>query len=103
MRLPTSRSMARPEPGCDDAECCTAVCLEDPFCCIVRWDETCVQAQVLACGFAVGGDLNADGRVDGADLGILLSLWGTSDSDADLDGSGAVDGGDLGLILAFWS
>ena len=95
--------LSRPEPGCDDAECCTAVCLEDPFCCIVRWDETCVQAQVLACGFAVGGDLNADGRVDGADLGILLSLWGTSDSDADLDGSGAVDGGDLGLILAFWS
>jgi hypothetical protein len=51
----------------------------------------------------VGGDLNGDGRVDGADLGVLLSLWGTSDSGADLDGSGSVDGGDLGLILAFWS
>ena len=47
--------------------------------------------------------MDKDGRVDGADLGILLSLWGTSGSVADLDGSGFVDGADLGLILAFWS
>jgi hypothetical protein len=95
--------LSRPIPGCDDAECCTTVCLEDPFCCVVRWDESCVQTQAVACEPVVGGDLNGDGRVDGADLGVLLSLWGTSDSGADLDGSGSVDGGDLGLILAFWS
>lgn len=48
------------------------------------------------------GDLNGDGVVDGADLGILLSLWGTSDPLGDLDGSGTVDGGDLGLLLGAW-
>ena len=95
--------LSGPDPGCEDVDCCTRVCFEDPFCCLVRWDESCVQTQVLVCGPAVDGDLNEDGRVDGADLGILLSLWGTSGSVADLDGSGFVDGADLGLILAFWS
>ncbi|RPG15144.1 MAG: hypothetical protein CBB69_010325 [Phycisphaera sp. TMED9] len=95
--------LSGPDPGCEDVDCCTGVCFEDPFCCLVRWDESCVQTQVLVCGPAVDGDLNEDGRVDGADLGILLSLWGTSGSVADLDGSGFVDGADLGLILAFWS
>ena len=40
-----------------------------------------------------GWGLERDGRVDGADLGLLLSAWGSSDSEADLDGSGLVDGG----------
>ncbi len=47
-------------------------------------------------------DLNADGVVDGADLGILLGAWGSA-SHADLDGSGAVDGADLGALLGGWS
>lgn len=94
---------SRPAPGCDDAACCKTVCIEDPFCCIVSWDESCVEAQATACEAAMECDLNGDGRVDGADLGLLLSDWGSSDSEADLDGSGLVDGGDLGLILAFWS
>ncbi|MCA9284511.1 MAG: hypothetical protein KDA22_04815 [Phycisphaerales bacterium] len=49
-------------------------------------------------------DLNGDGVVDGADLGILLSAWGPcSGCPADLDGSGTVDGADLGLLLARWT
>jgi len=49
-------------------------------------------------------DLNGDGNVDGADLGILLSAWGAcSGCQADLNGSGVVDGADLGLLLARWS
>ena len=48
------------------------------------------------------GDLNGDGRVDGGDLGLLLSVWGTSDPAADLNESGTVDGGDLGLLLSAW-
>jgi hypothetical protein len=47
------------------------------------------------------GDLNADGTIDGADLGQLLSAWGTG-GPADFDDSGAVDGEDLGLLLANW-
>ncbi len=50
------------------------------------------------------GDLDGDGRVAGADLGLLLAGWGdvAGDSSADLDGDGRVAGGDLGLLLAAW-
>lgn len=49
------------------------------------------------------GDLDGNGSIDGADLGILLSAFGTTEPGADLDGSGSVDGGDLGALLAAWS
>ncbi len=49
-------------------------------------------------------DLNADGVVDGADLGLLLGSWGRcGDCSADLDSDGVVNGGDLGLLLAAWT
>lgn len=48
-------------------------------------------------------DLNGDGMVDGADLGILLGAWGTGDGDADLNQDGVVDGADLGMLLGAWS
>lgn len=44
------------------------------------------------------GDLNLDGRRDGADIGQLLAQWDGSGS-ADLNGDGIVDGADLGLFL----
>jgi uncharacterized protein YjiK len=49
-------------------------------------------------------DLDANGTVDGADLGVLLAGWGPAPSGtpADLDSSGAVDGADLGALLASW-
>jgi hypothetical protein len=47
------------------------------------------------------GDLNGDGAVAGADLGMLLSSWGSS-GPADLNGDGSVDGADLGLLLSAW-
>ncbi len=49
------------------------------------------------------GDLNGDGRVDGADLGVLLAAWGLPDQDADLNGDGTVDGADLGILLSRWT
>ena len=52
----------------------------------------------------VPGDLNGDGIVDGADLGIMLGAWGECDGcDADLNGDGTVDGGDLGVLLGNWT
>lgn len=48
------------------------------------------------------GDINISGTVDGADLGALLSTWGTSGPAADLDGNGVVNGADLGILLANW-
>ena len=47
------------------------------------------------------GDLDNNGRVDGADLGALLGAWGTS-GPGDLNGDGVVNGGDLGLLLGAW-
>jgi hypothetical protein len=39
--------------------------------------------------------------IDGVDLGVLLSQWGTSGS-MDLNGDNNVDGADLGLMLSQW-
>lgn len=49
----------------------------------------------------VFGDLNGDGVVDGADLGLLLGAWGQSGGD--LDGDGTTNGADLGLLLGAWT
>ncbi len=46
-------------------------------------------------------DLNHDGIVDGADLGILLAGWGAS-GDSDLNTDGVTNGADLGILLAQW-
>jgi hypothetical protein len=49
-------------------------------------------------------DLDADGRVSGSDLGLLLGEWGQCGScDADLNGDGTVSGADLGLLLGRWT
>jgi hypothetical protein len=49
------------------------------------------------------GDLDGDGVVNGADLGLLLAAWGVAPgSPADLDGDGVVNGADLGLLLSNW-
>jgi hypothetical protein len=54
-------------------------------------------------GARLPGDLNADGLVNGIDLGLLLAAWGTDDATADLDGDLIVNGPDLGLLLADWT
>ena len=53
------------------------------------------------------GDILANGIVDGADLGAMLSYWGPRTADpfsvaSDIDGNGSVDGADLGALLASW-
>jgi hypothetical protein len=35
-------------PGCNDPDCCTALCGSDPFCCDVAWDELCAGVANLA-------------------------------------------------------
>ncbi|MCB9839099.1 MAG: hypothetical protein H6813_07150 [Phycisphaeraceae bacterium] len=44
-------------------------------------------------------DLNGDGVVDTADLGVLLGAFGTNDAQADLNDDGMVDTADLGILL----
>ena len=51
-------------------------------------------------------DRDLDGRVDGADLAIMLALWGEcaagSACAADLDRNGRIDAADLTVLLAAW-
>ncbi len=49
------------------------------------------------------GDVDGDGRVDSADLALLLSVWGSADPAADLNGDGLVDAHDLALVLSGWT
>jgi hypothetical protein len=52
---------------------------------------------------ACPADLNNDGLVNGADLGLLLGAWGPcSGCAADLNADGLVNGADLGLLLGAW-
>jgi hypothetical protein len=51
----------------------------------------------------VPGDLDGDGRVNGSDLLVVLSWWGSDDELADVDGNGFVDGGDILVILGAWT
>ncbi len=60
-----------------------------------------IRAKALYRGLWQAPDINADGQVDGADLGLLLANWGGSGT-GDLNGDGIVDGADLGLLLADW-
>jgi hypothetical protein len=51
------------------------------------------------------GDFNADGLVNGIDLGVLLGQWGVcsgANCVCDIDGDGSVNGADLGLLLGDW-
>lgn len=66
--------------------------------------ESMLRIEVEVGDSAVFGDLNGDGLVNGADLGLLLGAWGgCTGCVADLDGNGIVDGGDLGLLLGAWT
>ncbi len=48
-------------------------------------------------------DFNGDGKIDGADLGLMLMNWGQRSETYDLDGDGVVGGSDLGILLANWA
>ena len=45
--------------------------------------------------------INGDGIVGGADISVLLGLWG-GPGPADLDGNGTTDAADLAILLGHW-
>ena len=49
------------------------------------------------------GDIDRDGQVGAADLGVLLSNFGVGGDVADLNCDGAVNAMDLSILLANWS
>jgi hypothetical protein len=57
------------------------------------------------CSSGILGDLNNDGVVNGADLGIAMGDWGVVPVGgclSDLNGDGVVNGADIGILLANW-
>lgn len=55
-------------------------------------------------GSTLIGDIDGDGRVNAADLGLLLAAWGRCpECPADLDGDDLVGGDDLGGLIAAWT
>ena len=66
----------------------------------------CISDDCSDCEIGTPADLNGDGLVNGADLGLMLSSWGICSGDhcpADLNGDGVVSGADLGLLLVDFS
>ena len=58
----------------------------------------------IPCPAGSPADFNGDGKVNSADLGLLLANWGACDGcPTDLNGDGHVDGQDLGLLFAAWN
>ena len=51
---------------------------------------------------AIPGDVNGDGKVNGADIGVLLSAWGATSGASDINRDGIVNGADLGVLLSNW-
>ena len=47
-------------------------------------------------------DFDLDGQVTSADLSLLLTAFGTDDDTTDMNGDGVVDGADLGLFYGSW-
>ena len=70
-----------------------------------RWiaaAATVLSLHAAAAASTCPADLDHSGVVDGADVGLALLAWGTSDAAADLDGDGVVGGSDFGLLLIAW-
>lgn len=62
---------------------------------------SCMMSTCNDCPLPCLGDVNTDRAVDGADLGVMLSSWGTS-GPADLNGDSTVNGADVGILLSAW-
>ena len=90
-------------PGCEDADCCIRVCNIDPFCCETAWDSNCARFAATRCFGWCLGDFNFDGKVEGADLGIIIAEWGSESAELeDLNDDLIVDGADFGIFLGNW-
>tara|TARA_R110000824_G_scaffold304593_1_gene492396 strand:- start:92 stop:625 length:534 start_codon:yes stop_codon:yes gene_type:complete len=61
---------------------------------VVSWD--------ISFPVVPGGDINLDGYVDAADIGLMLAAWDQSGVE-DIDRSGNVDSGDLGILISQWT
>jgi hypothetical protein len=59
----------------------------------------------LPCAACAAADLIPNGQIDGVDLALLISAWGTDGGkfpETDIDRDGIVAGSDLALLLSYW-
>ncbi len=42
--------LPHPGVGCDDEDCCAAICAADPICCEEGWDDVCASSAPVICG-----------------------------------------------------
>lgn len=80
------------EPGCSDAICCTSVCEFDQLCCLIQWDQTCLDAAVSLCGIFIyscvpGGPAN-NCATNATNVGSADSVVAFSSIGATTDGPG---------------
>ncbi|MFM1822774.1 MAG: hypothetical protein RI967_1040 [Planctomycetota bacterium] len=57
------------------------------------------------CATCAAADLIPNGQIDGVDLALLISAWGTDGGkfpETDIDRDGIVAGSDLALLLSYW-
>jgi len=71
-----------------------------------RCTSALVSAEVSSPDPLCPADINGDGVVNGADLGLLLAAFGPGCDcecvNPDLNGDGHIDGADMGLLLGAW-
>ena len=79
---PESCFTAHPTPGCNDEACCATLCftygLLDRFCCMVEWDQVCVDLARFLCACLVSGRIDVDGDGD-SDLDDYAGFPGCMD------------------------
>ena len=83
-------------PGCNDFECCEAVCSFNAFCCDVEWDSLCADDAFIECGFFMY-ECNSTGNSppgDCADDPVTIELFETvafDTTNAETDGPDQIE------------
>ena len=98
------------DPWCHRGACCSEVCISDPFCCDVQWDNFCVGDAFLDCCPAdIAPIPQGDGLVNVSDLLAVLNNWGpcppltlcTMDISPN-GGNGQINSSDLLFVINHW-
>ncbi len=98
-RLAGSCCVARAVGGCNDVECCEAVCILDFACCDLAWDAICVIYAVDSCGLC---DCNNNALLDPLEIQSGASLDCNRNAvpdecELDCNGNGTADACDIAL------
>jgi hypothetical protein len=94
-----------PSPGCSDADCCGAVCAQQPSCCSASWDASCAALAQSSCGSECPEDIDGDGVVEVEDLVAVILDWGCMAPPAcagDVTGDGETNVEDLVAVILGW-